>query len=110
MDAKRLIEATCPQCNGPLSEVVENGVLEYRCLVEHRFSPISLLAAHSDKQERALWAAVLALEEADELARVLSLRLPDAASTLRAQGEEKKRRQAVQIRDVLEELKPFTVE
>jgi len=109
MEAKRLIEATCPECRGPLSEVIENGVLEYRCLVEHRYSPIALLAAHSDTQERALWSAVLALEEAAVIAHEVSAHVPDSSNALLAQGAEKER-QAKTIRSVLQELKPFTID
>src|ERR687894_111967 len=48
MATSRLIEATCPECRGPLTEVVDDGVLGYRCLVEHRYSPMGLLAGHSE--------------------------------------------------------------
>ncbi len=109
MEAKRLIEATCPECRGPLSEVVENGVLEYRCLVLHRYSPIALLDAHSDTEERALWAAVLALEEAAVIAREVAAQVPASSNVLLEQGAEKQR-QAKKIRGVLEDLKPFTID
>jgi len=109
MHTRRTIDATCPECRGPLSEVVENGVVEYRCLVEHRYSPISVLAAHSETEERALWASALALEEASVLAREVSTHLPESASHLIAQGEEKKK-QSAEIRDLLQRLKPFTLE
>jgi two-component system chemotaxis response regulator CheB len=105
----RLINATCPDCRGPLSEVVENGVREYRCLVEHRFSEAGLLRAHSDTQERALWAAVLVLEEAAIIAREAAAHLPRAAETLRAQASEKEQ-QAEAVRRVLLDLRPFTFE
>jgi hypothetical protein len=36
MRETRLINVSCPDCRGPLSEVIEDGVREYRCLVEHR--------------------------------------------------------------------------
>jgi len=106
----RLINATCPECRGPLSEVIENGVREYRCLVEHRFSDAALLHAHSETQERALWSAVLVLEEAAVIARDTADHLPPGASaSLLAQADEK-RRQADAVRRVLDTLKPFTLE
>jgi two-component system chemotaxis response regulator CheB len=105
----RLIDATCPDCRGPLSEVVDNGVREYRCLVAHRFSDTGLLRAHSEAQERALWAAVLALEEAAVIARETAAHLPLAAPTLLEQAGEKQR-QADIVRRVLLELRPFTFE
>jgi len=66
-EKKELIEATCPECRGPVSEVRYNGLLEFRCLVGHAYSPKSLLEAHSETEERALWAAVVALEETERL-------------------------------------------
>ena len=47
-EKKRLIEATCPECRGPLSEVQYDRIVELRCLVEHAYSPKSLLEAHSE--------------------------------------------------------------
>jgi len=105
----RLINATCQDCRGPLSEVVDGGVREYRCLVEHRFSDAGLLHAHSETQERALWAAVLVLEEAAVIARTVAAHLAVGAPELLEQAAEKQQ-QAAQVRRVLLELKPFTVE
>jgi two-component system chemotaxis response regulator CheB len=104
----RLINATCPDCRGPLSEVVEDGVREYRCLVEHRYSDVALLHAHSETQERTLWAAVLVLEEAAVLARDVAGHLPGANEDLFRQAAEKEQ-QADVIRSVVEQLKPFVI-
>jgi hypothetical protein len=105
----RPITATCPECRGPLSEVTEDGVREYRCLVEHRYSDVGLLHAHSETQERVLWAAVLVLEEAAVLARETAAHLPDASESLLRQADEKQQ-QANAVRAVVETLKPFTAE
>jgi len=105
----RLINATCPECRGPLSEVTENGVREYRCLVEHRYSAAGLLQAHSDTQESALWKAALVLEEAAVIARETAKQLPESAATLEEQALEKLRQSAM-IRDVLAQLRPFVLE
>src|SRR5688500_13860696 len=91
MQTSRLLEATCPDCRGPLTEVSENGIAEYLCLVEHRYSPLALLAAHSDTQERALWAAVLVLEEAAVIARHVAQQVPALSEALLTQGREKAR-------------------
>jgi two-component system chemotaxis response regulator CheB len=105
----RLINATCPECRGPLSEVTENGVREFRCLVEHRYSATGLLQAHSETQETALWQAVLVLEEAAIIAREAARDLPHAATTLETQAVEKLR-QSEMIRAVLHQLRPFVLE
>ena len=54
----------------------EGEVLEFRCRVGHAYSAESLHADHADSVERALWAALRALEENAALVR----RLADRAS------------------------------
>ncbi|HUR89516.1 MAG TPA: hypothetical protein VMZ74_10555, partial [Ramlibacter sp.] len=109
MRERRPINATCPECRGPLSEVIEEGVREYQCLVEHRYSAAALLAAHSETQERTLWMAVLVLQEAALLAREAAAQLPDHAAMLAEQAAEKLK-QSNAIKQILEELRPFVVE
>jgi two-component system chemotaxis response regulator CheB len=109
-ETKQLLEATCPECRGPLSEVrQEGGEVEYRCLVGHSFSARGLLQAHSEVQENALWAAVVALEESANLVRSLGPDLPpELLRTLERQAAEKMR-QAAEIREILKQLEPFQV-
>jgi len=109
MIESRTINVTCPDCRGPVSDVIEDGVREYRCLVEHRYSATGILQAHSEAQERALWAAVLVLEEAAVLASEAASQLPHLAETLAEQGRDK-RQQANRIRAVLADLRPFLLE
>ena len=105
--SKRLIEATCPDCRGPLTELRLDSVYEYRCLVGHRFSTRTLLAAHSEAQEVALWAAVVALEEAANIANAVAPQFSDdVAARLRAQGQ-KRLKQGGAIRGLLDNLEPF---
>jgi len=110
MQTKEIVEATCPDCRGPLSEVKEGGLREYRCLVGHSYSAKSLLHAHSEAQEKALWAAVVALEESANLvSSVAEIFPPNIAADLLSQAE-KKQRQAVQIREILKDLEAFKTE
>ena len=107
METKQSIEGTCPECRGPLSEVQNDELREYSCLVGHTFSPRSMLLAHSQAQEKALWAAVVALEESVNLVRLVAPQLPaHIAKRLESQAEEKLL-QAREIRKVLERLEPF---
>jgi hypothetical protein len=89
--------------------VVEDGVREYRCLVEHRYSDTALLQAHSETQERALWAAVLALEEAAVIAREVAAHHPSICADLLRQAVVKQE-QADLIRAIGARVKPFTTE
>jgi two-component system chemotaxis response regulator CheB len=110
MQTKELIEATCPDCRGPLSEHQEENLREFRCLVGHSFSARTLLQAHSEVQERALWAAVVALEESAKLIEYVARALPPAVvERLEAQAREKQR-QAGEIRKILQRLEPFQTE
>src|SRR3954451_8307570 len=58
METKQSIEATCPECRGPLSEIDYGTVREFRCLVGHCYSPHTVLRAHLATEESTLWAAV----------------------------------------------------
>jgi two-component system, chemotaxis family, protein-glutamate methylesterase/glutaminase len=107
MTSRRLIEATCPECRGPLTEIQEDSIVEYQCLVGHRYSPEALLHAHSATQERMLWSAVVALEEAKNLVSNVAPHLPgEIRPSLQSQADQKVH-QAERIRQVLSELSPF---
>ena len=110
METRRSIEATCPDCRGPLSEIKEDDRCEYRCLVGHTYSGRSVLQAHSEAQEKALWSAVVALEESANLVELIASQLdPALVKDLRAQAAVKQQ-QAAQVRKIIEELVPFQTE
>ena len=110
MEGQKLIQATCPDCRGPLSEVQNGGLRQYRCLVGHMYSPRSLLEAHSETQENALWAAIVALEEAVNLVRAVAPQIPaELAQRLQEQAAVKLR-QAAEVRRIVEQLEPFRLE
>jgi len=110
METKRTIDVTCPDCRGPITEVQIDDMLEYRCLVGHAYSARSMLASHSETQERVLWSAVVALEEGANLARILAPQFPPAGARKLEEQAASKMRQAAQIREILEQLEPFQVE
>jgi len=109
-EKKELIEATCPECRGPLSEVRYNGLTEVRCLVGHAYSPKSLIEAHSETAERALWSAVVALEETERLVEAVAEKFPpEIAKRLREQAAVKVA-QADELRQILNRLEAFQTE
>jgi len=83
------------------------GLREYSCLVGHRYSASGLLRAHSEAQEKSLWAAVVALEEAGNLVREVAGDFPDEVAERLRQQADKKKEQAAEIRRLLQELEPF---
>jgi hypothetical protein len=81
--------------------------VEYECLVGHRYTPRALLHAHAETEERALWAAVLALEEAQNLVAAIAPHVPQAIrGSLRADAEEKSD-QAARVRQIVHDLTPL---
>jgi two-component system, chemotaxis family, protein-glutamate methylesterase/glutaminase len=107
MRTKESIEATCPDCRGPLSVLRTDSLVEIRCLVGHTYSVQGLLAAHSETQEKALWSAVVSLREAANIVEAVADQLSsDRLGRLRSQAE-KKQDQAAILQQVLEALEPF---
>lgn len=101
----RLAPLTCPECHGNLWENENGGVLRFRCRVGHVYSTESMLAAQTDSVDRALWAALRALEERAALMRKLSLRARDRNHLRVAEAFEERAAaaegQALLIRQVL---------
>jgi two-component system chemotaxis response regulator CheB len=78
-------DVVCPICQGALTEGQLEGVTTFRCHVGHAFSPSALLAEQAESLERALWAAVRALEESARMAK----RMARSPSGIRGRLEEK---------------------
>jgi len=100
----------CPLCQGALTEAHLKDLTTFRCHVGHAFSPAALLAEQAESLERAMWAAVRALEESAALAARLS---HSSDSLLRDRLSEKTRmqyQQAELIRRMLLGIGSVTVE
>jgi two-component system chemotaxis response regulator CheB len=82
-------DVVCPICQGSLTEGQLSGVTNFRCHVGHAFSPAALLSEQAESLERALWAAVRALEESSRMAK----RMASADAGLGLRFEEKARTQ-----------------
>jgi two-component system chemotaxis response regulator CheB len=54
---------SCPECGGPLWEAGAPSARTYRCYLGHVQTARSMLRSQSNEVERALWAAVRALQE-----------------------------------------------
>ena len=59
---------TCPECRGPLTTERQGRIVEYRCRVGHAYAPLALAQEHQEAVERTLWATLVALEEAADIA------------------------------------------
>ncbi len=62
-------DLVCPTCQGVLTESELQGFRVFRCHVGHSFSIESIASEQAESVERALWAAVRALDESASLAR-----------------------------------------
>jgi two-component system chemotaxis response regulator CheB len=70
--AGRPVGFVCPECQGPLWEFDDGKLVRFQCLVGHRYSLESLLDAHADELESALWVALRGIEERINLQRHLA--------------------------------------
>ena len=101
---------TCPECHGVLWETHEGLVMRYRCRTGHEFSPETLVIEQHEHVERALWAALRALEEKAAMLRRLSTRFKERDQRRTAVRLERKAtailEEAVTIRSILRDLEP----
>jgi two-component system chemotaxis response regulator CheB len=110
MTERRPINATCPERRGPLVELHDGDMAEYQCLIGHRYTPEALLHAHAEAEERALWAAVVALEEAENIVAAVAPHLAEPIGASVTREAEQKAQQAARIREIVHELTPFRTE
>jgi len=59
----------CPECHGVLWEMKDGELVRYRCRVGHAYTASTLKLELDDSAERALWAAMRALEEKAAMGR-----------------------------------------
>jgi two-component system, chemotaxis family, protein-glutamate methylesterase/glutaminase len=104
MKTVRRTELTCPDCRGPISESRQGPMVEYACLIGHRYSPMTFLAAHAETRERALWSAVVALEEGATIARQVAQHSTWEAQQLLEQEASYNANAARKIRELLYSL------
>lgn len=70
------VAMTCPECGGAIWELKDSGPLRYRCHTGHAFTAKVLAGLQGGTVEEALWAAVRALHEQEQLFRQLHERAP----------------------------------
>lgn len=80
-------DVVCPICQGSLTEGQLSDVTNFRCHVGHAFSPSALLAEQAESLERALWAAVRALEESARMATRLAPKNPSIMGRLEEKAQ-----------------------
>ena len=106
----KIVDLTCPDCRGTIWEVTHGNGKEYRCRVGHTFSPKSMLSEHFAAQEKALYGAIVALEEGASLAAKLSDQF-QAPLTERLRSEAREREaQAEILRNILKERSAFSLD
>ena len=77
-----MLSVLCPECGGTLFQDDEAGVTHFHCHVGHRYSARSLLSAHAEGVERAMWTAVRSLEDRAELLRRMAARAGATGATV----------------------------
>jgi two-component system CheB/CheR fusion protein len=105
-----LTDLTCPDCRGTIWEVRRGNWKEYRCRVGHTFSPKTMFAEHFTAQEKALYKAIVALEEGASLAARLSDQFePELRERLQAEAKEREM-QADTLRKILRDRSSFSLD
>lgn len=94
-------DVVCPQCQGALSLAELHGFQVFRCHVGHTFSLDSLALEQAEELERALWAAVRALEESAAVSRRVQGAAPREVRTRYEEKERVHAQQADVIRRIL---------
>lgn len=61
------VAQSCPACGGPLWEIGQTPILQYRCHVGHSFTARALVETQDEATEEALWVALRTLEERGRL-------------------------------------------
>jgi two-component system chemotaxis response regulator CheB len=74
---------TCPECSGPLWEIVDGQITRYTCRVGHSYSEDAMVVEQGSAVESALWAALEALEERSEFLQRVAQRHGDVRPRLR---------------------------
>jgi two-component system chemotaxis response regulator CheB len=95
------VELVCPNCQGKLTVSESAGFSTFRCHVGHAFSLQSLSAAQAEEVERALWAAVRALDEAAGLSHRVASAMSGAMRDRFLEREKDHRAHARVVRDIL---------
>ena len=105
----QLTDLTCPDCRGTIWEVRRGNSKDYRCRVGHAFSAKTMLAEHFAAQEKALYAAIVALQEGASLANRLADQFdPDFSDRLRQEARERES-QAETLRQLLDNRLSFEI-
>lgn len=95
---RQLLEMACPECGGPIWQERQGSIVEFRCMVGHAYSPLAIASEHKEAVERALWGALVTLEQAAVLDEKLAPEVGEEA----AQDAKKKREWAETIRGLLD--------
>jgi two-component system, chemotaxis family, protein-glutamate methylesterase/glutaminase len=106
----KVVDLTCPECRGTIWQVPNGSMVQYRCRVGHSYSPRTMLAEHAATQERALWSAVVALEEGAVLATKLAEHLQPKMRHELLQEARQRQEQAATIRRLIQEQPVFSLD
>jgi two-component system chemotaxis response regulator CheB len=106
----KLTDLTCPDCRGTIWEVPRGNSTEYRCRTGHVYSPKSMLAEHFATQEKALYSAIVALEEGASLATRLADQFEGVTCQRLLDEARERTEQAEVIRKLLRERQSFTLD
>jgi len=104
------LDATCPECRVSCPRSARRIYANSNVWFGHKFTARSLLEAHSEAEERALWAAAVALQETVKMVEAAVEDFPPAIAERLRQQARRKEEQAELVHAILASLEPFRLD
>ena len=76
---------TCPECHGVLFQIMQDGILRFRCHTGHAYSVRTLLDEISKAVEASLWSTIRAMDEKVFLLQHIAQHMDEQASLTMAE-------------------------
>jgi two-component system chemotaxis response regulator CheB len=95
---------SCPDCNGVLWEVQGSDIVRFRCHVGHSYTADAMMLSQSESLERALWAAVAALQQRAKLCEAMLAKARERDWKFSIEDLEEKAKEARDHVDVLRKV------
>lgn len=106
----RLTDLTCPDCRGTIWEIAREKGVEFRCRVGHTYSPLSMLSGHFATEEKALYAAIVALDEGASLSTRLAATFDETTAERLHQEARERQAEAEKLRRLVSQRTAFSLD
>lgn len=91
----------CPECNGVLWQIDDGQAVRYECRIGHSYSPQTLLSEHDESVEKAMEAALRALDENANLNRRIARHMRETHRNISADRAERRAAESASHADLI---------